>query len=277
MAKNSKTFSFEFFPPKTASGQEKVISLGKEFESVPAEYYSVTFGAGGSTQQGTIDTCRSLFNATKVPIAPHISGIGSDKSSIKSMLQLYKDEGFKKLVVLRGDLPSGFGSVGDFPYAINLIEFINEHFENYFEIEVGAYPETHPEAVSSEDDIQHFCQKMSAGVKGAVTQFFFDSDVYFRFVENCQKLGMDKPITPGMMPIMSKEGLVRMANNCGANIPTSLINKLDSFNNDEDLKKFGADYIASLVSALIDKGAPGIHFYTINQLNPTNQIINLID
>ena len=159
MAKNSKTFSFEFFPPKTASGQEKVISLGKEFESVPAEYYSVTFGAGGSTQQGTIDTCRSLFNATKVPIAPHISGIGSDKSSIKSMLQLYKDEGFKKLVVLRGDLPSGFGSVGDFPYAINLIEFINESFENYFEIEVGAYPETHPEAVSSEDDIQHFCQK----------------------------------------------------------------------------------------------------------------------
>ena len=129
MAKNSKTFSFEFFPPKTASGQEKVISLGKEFESVPAEYYSVTFGAGGSTQQGTIDTCRSLFNATKVPIAPHISGIGSDKSSIKSTLQLYKDEGFKKLVVLRGDLPSGFGSIGDFPYAINLIEFINDEIK----------------------------------------------------------------------------------------------------------------------------------------------------
>ena len=277
MAKNSKTFSFEFFPPKTASGQENIITLGQKFESVPAEYFSVTFGAGGSTQQGTIDTCRSLFRSTKVPIAPHISGIGSDKDTIKTMLQLYKNEGFKKLVVLRGDLPSGFGSIGDFPYAVNLIEFINEGFGEYFAIEVGAYPETHPEAKSPEDDIKHFCQKISAGAKGAVTQFFFNPDVYFRFVENCQKLGMDKPITPGIMPINNRDGLIRMARNCGANIPLSLLEKLNSFSDEDDLKEFGKDYIASLVRTLIDRGAPGVHFYTINQLNPTNEIINLVN
>ena len=277
MEKNSKTISFEFFPPKTASGSQKLIDLAKIFEAVPADYFSVTFGAGGSTQQGTLDTCRSLFDATRTPIAPHISGIGSDKESISLALSAYKDKGLKKLVVLRGDLPSGHGSIGDFRYAVDLIDFINEEYDNYFEIEVGAYPEIHPEAVSPDHDLKYFCEKMSREVQGAVTQFFFDADVYFRFVENCKKLGCDKPITAGIMPISNKDSLIRMANNCGAKLPDSLIKQLDSYSEEEDIKKFGIDYISSLVQELIKKGAPGIHFYTINQLEPTKLILDNLD
>ena len=277
MEKNSKTISFEFFPPKTASGSKKLIDLAKIFEAVPADYFSVTFGAGGSTQQGTLDTCRSLFDATKTPIAPHISGIGSDKESISHALNAYKEKGFKKLVVLRGDLPSGHGSIGDFRYAVDLIDYINEEYDNYFEIEVGAYPETHPEAVSPDHDLKYFCEKMSREVQGAVTQFFFDTDVYFRFVENCKKLGCDKPITAGIMPISNKDSLIRMANNCGAKLPDSLIKQLDSYSEEEDIKKFGIDYVSSLVQELIKKGAPGIHFYTINQLEPTKLILDNLD
>ena len=277
MEKNFKTFSFEFFPPKTASGSQKLIDLAKIFEAVPADYFSVTFGAGGSTQQGTLDTCRSLFDATKTPIAPHISGIGSDKEAITFALNAYKDKGLKKLVVLRGDLPSGHGSIGDFRYAVDLIDFINEEYNNYFEIEVGAYPETHPEAISPDHDLKYFCEKMSREVQGAVTQFFFDTDVYFRFVENCKKLGCDKPITPGIMPISNKDALIRMANNCGAKLPDLLINQLDSYSKEEDIKKFGIDYVSSLVQELIKKGAPGIHFYTINQLEPTKLILDNLD
>ena len=277
MEKNSKTISFEFFPPKTASGSQKLIDLAKIFEAVPADYFSVTFGAGGSTQQGTLDACRSLFDATKTPIAPHISGIGSDKESISHALNAYKDKGLKKLVVLRGDLPSGHGSIGDFRYAVDLIDYINEEYDNYFEIEVGAYPETHPEAVSPDHDLKYFCEKMSREVQGAVTQFFFDTDVYFRFVENCKKLGCDKPITAGIMPISNKDALIRMANNCGAKLPDSLIKQLDSYSEEEDIKKFGIDYVSSLVQELIKKGAPGIHFYTINQLEPTKLILDNLD
>ena len=277
MEKNSKTISFEFFPPKTASGSKKLIDLAKIFEAVPADYFSVTFGAGGSTQQGTLDACKSLFDATKTPIAPHISGIGSDKESISHALNAYKDNGLKKLVVLRGDLPSGHGSIGDFRYAVDLIDYINEEYDNYFEIEVGAYPETHPEAVSPDHDLKYFCEKMSREVQGAVTQFFFDTDVYFRFVENCKKLGCDKPITAGIMPISNKDSLIRMANNCGAKLPDSLIKQLNSYSEEEDVKKFGIDYVSSLVQELIKKGAPGIHFYTINQLEPTKLILDNLD
>ena len=277
MEKNSKTLSFEFFPPKTASGLERLNNIAQAFEVVPAEYFSVTFGAGGSTQQGTLDTCSSLFDATKTPIAPHISGIGSNKEAILQSLNAYKDKGLKKLVVLRGDLPSGFGSIGDFPYAVNLIDFIIDEFENYFEIEVGSYPETHPEAVSPEQDLKYFCEKMSREVEGAVTQFFYNPDVYFKFIENCEKLGCSKPITPGIMPIVNKDALIRMAKNCGAKLPNSLIKQLDTYSKEDDVKKFGIEYVSSLVQELIKKGAPGIHFYTINQLEPTQQIIENLD
>ena len=277
MEKNSKTLSFEFFPPKTASGLERLNNIAQAFEAVPAEYFSVTFGAGGSTQQGTLDTCRSLFDTTKTPIAPHISGIGSDKEAILQSLNAYKDKGLKKLVVLRGDLPSGFGSIGDFPYAVNLIDFIIDEFENYFEIEVGSYPETHPEAVSPEQDLKYFCEKRSREVEGAVTQFFYNPDVYFKFIENCEKLGCNKPITPGIMPIVNKDALIRMAKNCGAKLPNSLIKQLDTYSKEDDVKKFGIEYVSSLVQELIKKGAPGIHFYTINQLEPTQQIIENLD
>ena len=277
MEENSKTLSFEFFPPKTASGLERLNNIAQAFEVVPAEYFSVTFGAGGSTQQGTLDTCSSLFDTTNTPIAPHISGIGSDKEAILQSLNAYKDKGLKKLVVLRGDLPSGFGSIGDFPYAVNLIDFIIDEFENYFEIEVGSYPETHPEAVSPEQDLKYFCEKMSREVEGAVTQFFYNPDVYFKFIENCEKLGCNKPITPGIMPIVNKDALIRMAKNCGAKLPNSLIKQLDTYSKEDDVKKFGIEYVSSLVQELIKKGAPGIHFYTINQLEPTKLIIENLD
>jgi methylenetetrahydrofolate reductase (NADPH) len=277
MAENSKTLSFEFFPPKTPLGQEKLVKTAQNFEDLGAEYFSVTFGAGGSTQQGTLDTCSSLFNSTKTPIAPHISGIGSDKDIISLTLNQYKDRGLRKLVVLRGDLPSGFGAIGDFPYAVDLIDYINVEFNDYFEIEVGAYPETHPEAISPEQDIKYFCEKMSRNVQGAVTQFFYDPEVYLRFVENCQKYGCDKPITPGIMPITNKDVLIRMASNCGAKLPESLLQKLDSYSNEEDIEKFGSDYVSSLVRTLINNGAPGIHFYTINKLEPTKHIIDRLD
>tara|TARA_B100000900_G_scaffold214740_1_gene181905 strand:+ start:121 stop:954 length:834 start_codon:yes stop_codon:yes gene_type:complete len=277
MEQNSRTFSFEFFPPKTTLGLEKLIKIAQEFETIPAEYFSVTFGAGGSTQQGTLDACESLFDHTKVPIAPHISGIGSDKESLSTILNKYKDKGLKKLVVLRGDLPSGYGSTGDFPYAVNLIDFINEEFNQYFEIEVGAYPETHPEAISAEQDLIYFCEKMSRGVRGAVTQFFYDPDVYFKFIENCKKLGCEKPITPGIMPIDNKDALIRMAKNCGANLPSSLLEQLNNYSDEEDVRKFGIEYVASLVQTLINNDVPGIHFYTINKLEPVNQIIKQID
>ena len=277
MEKNSKTLSFEFFPPKTASGLERLNNIAQAFEVVPAEYFSVTFGAGGSTQHGTLDACSSLFDATKTPIARHISGIGSDKEAILQSLNADRDKGLKKLVVLRGDLPSGFGSIGDFPYAVNLIDFIIDEFENYFEIEVGSYPETHPEAVSPEQDLKYFCEKMSRDVEGAVTQFFYNPDVYFKFIENCEKLGCNKPITPGIMPIVSKDALIRMAKNCGAKLPNSLIKQLDTYSKEDDVKKFGIEYVSSLVQELIKKGAPGIHFYTINQLEPTQQIIENLD
>ena len=277
MEKNSKTFSFEFFPPKTSLGLEKLIKVAQELEIVPAEYFSVTFGAGGSTQQGTLDACEALFDLTKIPIAPHISGIGSNKDFLISILNQYKNKGLKKLVVLRGDLPSGFGPIGDFPYAVHLIDFIEDAFHNYFEIEVGAYPETHPEATSRNHDLKYFCEKMSRNVCGAVTQFFYDSDVYFKFVEDCKKLGCDKPITPGIMPITNKENLIRMARNCGAKLPNSLLEKLNSYQNEEDIQKFGIEYVASLVQTLVNNGVPGVHFYTINKLEPVKQIIKLLD
>ena len=277
MEQNSRTFSFEFFPPKTTLGLEKLIKIAQEFETVPAEYFSVTFGAGGSTQQGTLDACESLFDNTKIPIAPHISGIGSDRESLSAILNKYKDKGLKKLVVLRGDLPSGYGAIGDFPYAVNLIDFINKEFNEYFEIEVGAYPETHPEAISAEQDLIYFCEKMSRRVNGAVTQFFYDPDMYFKFTENCKKLGCEKPITPGIMPINDKDSLMRMAKNCGTNLPSSLLKQLNNYSNKEDVRKFGIEYVASLVQTLINNDVPGIHFYTINNLEPVNEIIKLID
>tara|TARA_Y100001970_G_C14149237_1_gene811705 strand:- start:302 stop:1144 length:843 start_codon:yes stop_codon:yes gene_type:complete len=277
MEENSKTVSFEFFPPKNDSGKEKLISTSKAFEEMSADYFSVTFGAGGSTKRGTLETSVELYNSTKTPIVPHISGIGSTKEDIKDMLDDYVELGFKRLMVLRGDLPSGFGSIGDFSYAIDLINFIKEHYENYFYIGVGAYPEVHPEALNAEEDLSYFVEKVKAGANNAITQFFYEPSSYIEFVNKCTKKGITTKITPGIMPIINKDSLIKMCRSCGAKLPKSLVSKLSEFDDEEELNKFGIDYVAGLCEKLLDNGAPGLHFYTINQLEPTKKIVGSLN
>ena len=272
METNSKKLSFEFYPPKTNPGNEKLISVAKELELLKPEYFSVTFGAGGSTQEGTFNTCLAIKDKTNIPPCAHISGVTSNKEEIKSILDSYKAAGFKKLVVLRGDLPSGVGGYGEFPYAKDLLEFIKSSYGNEFHIEVGAYPEVHPQASSAEDDFIHFSNKVRAGADGAITQLFFVADAYYDFIERCEKANLGIPITPGLITITNKDSLLRMANNCGANIPQNIIDDLDRLE-EEDVAKYGIDVLTQLGENLLSNGAPGIHFYTINKLEPTKAIV----
>ena len=272
METNSKKLSFEFYPPKTDLGNEKLISIAKDLELLKPEYFSVTFGAGGSTQEGTFNTCLSLKDKTNTVPCAHISGVTSSKEEIKSILDSYLEAGFKRLVVLRGDLPSGVGGYGDFPYAQNLLEFVRSVYGNQFHIEVGAYPEVHPQAKSADEDFINFSNKVKAGADGAITQFFFLAEAYYSFMERCEKENLRIPITPGLITITNKESLLRMADNCGAKIPQKIIGDLDGLN-DEDVTKYGIDVLTRLGEDLLSYGAPGIHFYTINKLEPTKAIV----
>ena len=272
MEMNSKKLSFEFYPPKTNLGNEKLISIAKELELLKPEYFSVTFGAGGSTKEGTFNTCLALKEKTNIDPCAHISGGTSNKEEIKSILNSYQEAGFKRLVVLRGDLPSGVGGYGDFPYAKDLLEYIKGAYHNQFHIEVGAYPEVHPQANSSDEDIVNFSNKGKAGADGAITQFSFLPEAYYEFIERCEKENLGIPITPGLITITNKESLFRMANNCGAKIPQKIIADLDKLN-DEDVTKYGIDVLTKLGEDLLSFGAPGIHFYTINKLEPTKTIV----
>ena len=272
METNSKNLSFEFYPPKSVLGNEKLISVAKELAFFKPEYFSVTFGAGGSTQEGTFNTCLALQNKTNVEPCAHISGVTSNKEQIKSILDSYKEAGFKKLVVLRGDLPSGVGGYGDFKYAKDLLEYIKSLYGNQFHLEVGAYPEVHPQAKSADDDFIHFSNKVKAGADGAITQFFFSPEAYYKFMDRSEKANLGIPITPGLMTITNKESLLRMAIGCGAKIPKKIIEDLDRLN-DEDVIKYGIDFITKLGEELLSFGAPGIHFYTINKLEPTKAIV----
>ena len=272
METNSKNLSFEFYPPKTDLGKEKLISVTKELELFKPEYFSVTFGAGGSTQEGTFNTCLALQNKTSVEPCAHISGVTADKEQIKSILESYKEAGFKKLVVLRGDLPSGVGGYGDFIYAKDLLEYIKSLYGNQFHLQVGAYPEVHPQAKSAEDDFIHFSNKVKAGADGAITQFFFSPEAYYEFMDRSEKANLGIPITPGLITITNKESLLRMAYSCGAKVPKKIIKDLDKLN-EEDVTKYGIDVLTKLADDLLSFGAPGIHFYTINKLEPTKAIV----
>jgi len=272
METNSKNLSFEFYPPKTDLGKEKLISVTKELELFKPEYFSVTFGAGGSTQEGTFNTCLALQNKTSVEPCAHISGVTADKEQIKSILESYKEAGFKKLMVLRGDLPSGVGGYGDFIYAKDLLEYIKSLYGNQFHLQVGAYPEVHPQAKSAEDDFIHFSNKVKAGADGAITQFFFLPEAYYEFMDRSEKANLGIPITPGLITITNKESLLRMAYSCGAKVPKKIIKDLDKLN-DEDVTKYGIDVLTKLADDLLSFGAPGIHFYTINKLEPTKAIV----
>lgn len=269
-----QTFSFEFFPTKTEEGKEKLNVVREKLSALKPKYFSVTFGAGGSTQQGTleavIDIQKSGFNA-----APHISCIGTNKETIRNLLDTYKDNSIKHLVCLRGDLPSGAGNVsgGDFNYANELVSFVREQYGDHFFIEVAAYPEFHPQASSPTADLDNFKRKIEAGANSAITQYFFNPDAYFHFIDECEKRDVNIPIVPGIMPITNYTQLARFSDMCGAEIPRWIKKRLEAFGDDRDsIRAFGEEVITELCHNLLEAGAPGLHFYTLNQANATMAI-----
>ena len=267
-------FSFEFFPPKTAEGTEKLIKVRDTLGELNPKYFSVTFGAGGSTQQGTIDTVTSIKEAG-FDAAPHLSCVGSTKENIREILTGYMDKGINRIVALRGDMPSGTHDIGEFRYANELVEFIRAETNDHFHIEVAAYPEFHPQSTSAEDDLNNFKRKMDAGASSAITQYFFNPDSYFRFVDDCEDLGITVPIVPGIMPITNYIQLARFSDMCGAEIPRWIRKRLESYGDDKDsIKAFGEEVISEMCHQLLEAGAPGLHFYTMNVTKPTLAIWN---
>ncbi len=257
--------SFEFFPPKTEEGVLKLRETRKQLALLNPKFFSVTFGAGGSTRDRTMDAVLEI-QGEGFDAAPHISGISSSKEEILSLLTTYQSHGIRRLVVLRGDLPSGEVSSGDFAYASQLVSFIREKTGDWFQIEVAAYPETHPEARSAANDLKHFKTKVDAGANAAITQYFYNADAYFQFVDQCQKLGIEIPIVPGVMPIYNYTQLARFSNVCGAEIPRWLRLRLEDYGDDiASLRALGLDVVTNLCEKLLVGGAPGLHFYTLNQ------------
>jgi methylenetetrahydrofolate reductase (NADPH) len=266
-------FSIEFFPPKTAEGVEKLRITRAKLAELSPQYFSVTFGAGGSTQQGTLETVLEIMGEGS-DAAPHLSCLGSSREAIRKVLNEYKGHGIRRIVALRGDMPSGYGALdpssGEFQYADELVSFIRQETGDWFHVEVGAYPEMHPQAKSPQDDVHNFVRKVKAGANGAITQYFYNADAYFRFVEETQKLGVDIPVTPGIMPITNSSQLLRFSDMCGAEIPRWVKLKLLSYGDDtESIRAFGLDVVTGLCERLLAGGAPGLHFYTLNQPTAT--------
>lgn len=267
--KYPQQFSFEFFPPKTAEGNEKLIQVRDTLGELKPKYFSVTFGAGGSTQQGTIDTVNAIKKAG-FDAAPHLSCVGSTKENIRELLNGYMEQDINRIVALRGDMPSGTHDIGEFRFANELVEFIRNETNDHFHIEVAAYPEFHPQAISAEDDLINFKRKMEAGASSAITQYFFNPDAYFRFVDDCEDLGITAPIVPGIMPITNYIQLARFSDMCGAEIPRWIRKRLESYGDDkESIKAFGEEVITVMCQQLLEAGAPGLHFYTMNVTKPT--------
>lgn len=265
-------FSIEFFPPKTPEGAEKLRIARAKLAELNPKYFSVTFGAGGSTQQGTLATVREI-QAAGHEAAPHLSCIGATRESIRDVLKQYQDSGIRRVVALRGDLPSGYGGAGELRYASELVEFIRQETGDWFHIEVAAYPEMHPQARSPQDDLQAFARKVQAGANAAITQYFYNADAYFQFVDNVRKLGVDVPVVAGIMPITNYMQLMRFSDMCGAEIPRWVRLKLASFGDDSaSIKAFGLDVVTGLCERLLAGGAPGLHFYSMNQAAPTTAI-----
>jgi methylenetetrahydrofolate reductase (NADPH) len=271
----SPLVSVEFFPPKTEVAQRQFGKVVERFIKLNPEYFSVTYGAGGSTKERTIAALQQLVEKTTIPATPHISCVGESKNEISELLTLYRGLGINKLVVLRGDLPSGMGgrNSGDFHYAVDLVKFIRETTGDYFHITVAAYPEVHPQARSCDDDFHYFCEKVRAGADCAVTQFFFNADSYFYFLERCHKEGITIPIFPGIMPIYSSNNLLRFAEGCGAEIPKWIRVRLESFADDEHaVVSFGEEVVLAMCKRLLNGGAPGLHFYSLNRSEVVTRI-----
>jgi methylenetetrahydrofolate reductase (NADPH) len=270
----SHQFSIEFFPPKTPEGVQKLRAVRNQLAALQPQYFSVTFGAGGSTQQGTLDTVLEIKREGR-EAAPHISCMGNSRENLRSLIEQYQAAGVRRLVALRGDLPSGYGpgSANEFRYANELIEFIRAETGDWFHIEVAAYPEMHPQARSPQDDLQNFARKVRSGADAAITQYFYNADAYFRFVDDVRKLGIDVPVIAGIMPITNFSQLMRFSDMCGAEIPRWVRLKLASFGDDAaSIKAFGLDVVSALCERLLAGGAPGLHFYTLNQSTATVEI-----
>jgi methylenetetrahydrofolate reductase (NADPH) len=274
----SPSISFEFFPPRTAEGVVKLRSTRAQLAQLNPEYFSVTFGAGGSTREGTWNTVMEM-HGERLPVAPHISCIGSTRESVRSLLAGYRDAGIRRVVALRGDVPSGAaGGAGDFRYANELVEFIRSETGDWFRIEVAAYPEYHPQSRSPTDDLHSFVRKVNAGADSAITQYFYNFDAYLRFVDDVRALGCKVPIVAGIMPIVSFTQLARFSDACGAEIPRWIRRRLESFGDDRtSIREFGLDVVTDLCRRLLAAGAPGLHFYTLNQAEPTVQLCGRLD
>ena len=265
--------SFEFFPPKTPEGAAKLRLIRQDLYTLKPEFCSVTFGAGGSTQEGTFATVHDIL-AEGVDAASHFSCVGATKAVVRQQLATLQTMGVKRLVALRGDLPSGYGAGGEFHYASDLVAFIRSETGDAFHIEVAAYPEIHPQAKSADADLQAYVTKVKAGAHSAITQYFFNSDAYFRFVDDAYKLGADVPVVPGIMPITSSTQLMRFSDACGAEIPRWIRLRLQGFGDDTaSIRSFGLDVITDLCDQLRNGGVPGIHFYTMNQAAATLEIV----
>ena len=264
--------SFEFFPPKTPEGAEKLRVVRQKLYALKPEFCSVTYGAGGSTQKGTFDTVQAIL-AEGVDAASHFSCIGATKDGVRAQLAELKAMGVKRLVALRGDLPSGYGIGGEFHYASDLVAFIRAETGRDFHIEVAAYPEVHPQARSSDADLQAFATKVRAGADSAITQYFFNADAYLRFVQDVRRLGLDVPVVPGIMPIMGASQLLRFSDACGAEIPRWIRLRLQGYGDDvASIRAFGLDVVTHLCEQLRREGVPGLHFYTMNQSAATLEI-----
>ena len=266
--------SFEFFPPKTAQGREKLQAVRQRLAELEPDFFSVTYGAGGSTRDNTLGLVKSM-KSEGLSTAPHLSFGGDSEESMLSLLHTYQELGVDRIVALRGDIPSGVGGKAQLVYANELVAFIRKHFDEQFHLEVAAYPEIHPEAASYDSDIHYLKGKFDAGANSALTQYFFNPDAYFYFIEQCHKAGIDKPIYPGIMPITNYKNLARFSDACGADIPRWIRKKLESLGDDSDsIVKFGGDLITELCETLLENGAPGLHFYTMNQVDPTMTILD---
>lgn len=268
--------SFEFFPPKTEDGIENLRKTRQALAEFKPEFFSVTFGAGGSTRDRTMDTVLEI-QSKGFEAAPHISCISSCKQEIRDLLQIYQEKGIKRLVTLRGDIPSGEASAGDFRYAADLVAFIRAETGDHFHLEVAAYPEFHPEARSPSKDLQNLKNKLDAGANSAITQYFYNTDAYFRFLEQCQAIGITAPIVPGVMPIYNFTQLARFSSVCGADIPRWLRLRLEEFADDmPSLQAFGVDVVSALCETLCKNGVSSLHFYTLNRSATIAQIIGNI-
>ena len=275
-----KTFSLEYFPPRSEKGEQSLAEARRELSKLNPEFASVTFGAGGSTQEGTQQTVSTIIREDGIDAAPHISCISTDRTTLAQMLDIYRELGVTRLVALRGDLPSGYGisEHSELRYASELVEFIRQQTGDFFTIEVAAYPEFPPQAASAQTDLENFKRKADAGADSAITQYFFNPDAYFRFIDDCVRMDINIPVVPGIMPITNYKQLARFSDACGAEIPRWIRKRLESYGDDlASIRRFGLEVVTQLCEKLLDGGAPGLHFYSMNRSEPVKTLWNSLD